>query len=139
MFVSDYMTPNPVLVKCGEPVSRLAETMSRLRIHQVPVVDESNRLIGIVSDRDVRSAIGYGERNSNLNLVAEDVMSHDVVTVTPGTELSRAVEIFSEKRFGGLPVMENGAVVGIIARHDLIRRLDDLMKDVSMPELTAPW
>ncbi|MFQ5425131.1 MAG: HPP family protein [Phycisphaerae bacterium] len=129
MLVHDYMTADPVVVNCNEPVDRISLTMRRLAIHQVPVVDESGRLVGIVSDRDIRSAIGYGERNAELNLVAEDVMVPDVVSVSPSTELIQVVQILRQRRFGGVPVTEDGEVVGIITKHDLLRRLYEILRN----------
>ena len=131
MFVAEYMTSDPVVVSTHEPVDRLAMTMRRLGIHQAPVVDEAGRLVGIVSDRDVRSAIGYGDRNRELSLKAEDVMTTDVVTVSPGTELIQAVDILRRRRFGALPVVEGDKVVGIISKHDLLRRLYEILREAS--------
>lgn len=138
MMVCDYMTTQPVTVACGEPIERVSMTMRRLGIHQVPVVDESGRLAGIVSDRDIRSAIGYGERNSELALVAEDVMTPDVVTLGPDTELVQAVQILRQRRFGGIPVTQGGKVVGIITKHDLLRRLHELLRDDGDTAASAP-
>jgi len=131
MFVAEYMTSDPVVVSTQEPVDRLSMTMRRLGIHQAPVVDEVGRLVGIVSDRDVRSAIGYGDRNRELALKAEDVMTTDVVTVSPGTELIQAVDILRRRRFGALPVVEGEKVVGIISKHDLLRRLYEILREAS--------
>jgi CBS domain-containing protein len=131
------MTANPVVVHGGEPLDRLAGTMQGLRIHHVPVVDDADHLIGIVSDRDVRSAIGRGDQNREPGLVAEDVMSHDVVCVEPAADLTEAVELMREHRFGALPVVDHQSVVGIITKHDLIGQLKETLTQAATHY--QPW
>lgn len=129
MYVGDYMTTDLTTARCNEPVREISRTMHRRGIHQVPVVDESGRLAGIVTDRDIRSAIGYGDANLELALVAEDVMTADVATLLPDEELIRAVEVLRDRRIGGLPVTQSGKVVGIITKHDLLRRLHEMLRE----------
>jgi len=127
MLVSDYMSPDPIQVRDVDRVEQVAELMRRRSIHQVPVVDEAGRLVGIVTDRDVRSATGYECRN-DLDLVAEDIMTSDVVTIAPGAALSEAVELLLRHRFRALPVVLGDRVVGMLSTSDLLRRLADLLE-----------
>lgn len=129
MYVKDYMTPDPLVVHNQEPVQKIAELIHRHRVHQVPVVDESNRLVGIVTDRDVRSAIGLGE-HKQLGLVAEDIMTSEVITITPGQDLKDALDLLCRHHFGALPVVVGDHVVGILSTRDLLRRLSELIDEL---------
>ena len=143
MHVQQCMTPDPVVVSEHEGLDRLAVTMHRLRIGRLPVVDESGRLIGIVSDGDVRAALDSARRTAGnarheRNVTARDVMTRDVVTVAPEVDLLRAVEILRQRRFGCLPVVEFGVVVGILTKHDLLRCLHEMLIDSSARQTQPP-
>ena len=138
MIVQEYMTPDPLVVVASEPISQIAELLQRMRIHQVPVVDESNRLVGIITDRDLRSAMGYdGSQCKRLGLIAEDIMTADVVTVTPGHDLKDALRILCHHRFGALPVVVGDHIVGILTSRDLMRTLLALLDAATESEKTG--
>jgi acetoin utilization protein AcuB len=127
MIVKDYMTPAPLVVSIHEHVDRISELIRRHGIKQVPVVDESNRLVGIVTDRDIRSAVAYDEENE-LELLAEDIMSTELFTVTPGEQLIEAARLLHDHNFGSLPVVIGDHIVGIITTKDLLYRLIELLE-----------
>jgi len=122
MQVSDYMTPDPFVVSCHEPVDEIVDLLRRHGIHQIPVVDEDRRIVGIITERDIRSAARQQEP-ATPHKRAVDVMTPEVVTVTPGTNLEEAVETLCRERFGALPVVVGGHLVGILSSRDLLRRL----------------
>ncbi len=122
MQVSDYMTPDPFVVSCREPVADLVDLLRRHGIHQIPVVDEDRRIVGIITERDIRTAARRRKPAASQQR-AVDVMTREVVTVTPGTSLDEAVETLCRERFGALPVVVGGHVVGILSSRDLLRRL----------------
>ncbi len=121
MLVEEVMTPDPFVVDTFEPIARIAELIRRHRIHQVPVIDESNRIVGIVTDRDIRSAAAANADTAGL--LARDVMTTDVVSIAPKQPLADAVRILCEHRFGSLPVVVGERIVGILSTRDLLRRL----------------
>lgn len=121
MLVEEVMTPDPFVVDTYEPIARIAELIRRHRIHQVPVIDEHNRIVGIVTDRDIRSAASANADTAGL--LARDVMTTDVVSVAPTQPLADAVRILCEHRFGSLPVVVGERIVGILSTRDLLRRL----------------
>ena len=125
MLVNDYMTPDPLTVFTDERVERIAELIRAHGIQQVPVVDVAHRLVGIVTDRDLRSA-GDFDKRTEAQLVAEDVMSTDLVTIIPGADLAEAAHLLYEHRFGALPVVMGEHVVGMISTRDLLRRVIEL-------------
>jgi acetoin utilization protein AcuB len=91
-------------------------------------VDEEGKLVGIITDRDVRLAMNspfvLHERWQDEALLetatAESCMTPDPITVTPDTPAYRAAEMLSAYKFGALPVVEGGALVGIISVTDFL-------------------
>lgn len=130
MLVHDYMTPDPFVVSSEEPLSGIAEALRGHGIHQVPVVDAGNRLVGIVTDRDLRGAVGL-KNPKEVCLTAGDIMTAKVVTVTPGTRLEEALDILTSAGFGALPVVVGQHVVGILSSRDLLRRFKELLEERS--------
>jgi CBS domain-containing protein len=120
MLVEDCMIPNPLVVTRSEAIDAVADLIRRHGILQVPVVDIGNRLIGIITDRDLRSA---GESGKTIHLTAEDIMTREVHSVAPGEDVAEAMKTLCHYRFGSLPVVVGERVVGLISTHDLLRRL----------------
>ncbi len=140
MFVAELMTRNPRTVVESDPVS-LARTLLREGdFHQLPVMDESNRLVGIISDRDVRSAIGF-DRKLDDELYVSEVMTANPTTIPLGATLDRALGVLCVGSFNALPVMEKNHVVGIITRRDVLeafRKVLGLDRDGSRLEIALP-
>lgn len=136
MLVRDVMTRDPVTVGPEEPIGAALELMRVGRFRHLPVV-EGDRLVGIITDRDLRLAT-----NSPLVLrekwysdfILESIkvkacMTSDPVTVTPDTPLLDAALIIQERRFGSLPVVEAGKLVGILTETDLLATLIRLLRE----------
>jgi acetoin utilization protein AcuB len=128
MQVSEWMTPAPVTVMPSAPISKVQELMLHRRIRHLPVV-EDGRLVGIITDRDVRTAqpspassLAVREMNYLLDrLTVHAVMTRPVITVAPHESLTEAVRLMLENRIGGLPVMAGARLVGILTEVDLLR------------------
>jgi CBS domain-containing protein len=126
--VRNLMTREVATLKCNDQLS-LAEDIMRLgRIRHLPVVDDEERLVGILSQRDLfRSALartlGYGERGGRKildTLAVKEVMTTDVVTTSPDTPLTEAACVMLERKIGALPVVENSKLVGLITESDFV-------------------
>jgi CBS domain-containing protein len=141
ILVKDVMTKNVIAVKKDTKVRELIEILTKNRISGIPVVDEENRVIGIVSEADLLFATKtgkirglreflkrlIGEEYSTLatplsgDLKVEDIMTSPVITASPDMDIEEASKILSEKKIKRLPVVdENGKLIGIITRHDLV-------------------
>jgi acetoin utilization protein AcuB len=126
MFAEDYMTPNPHTVAPGTALTRAADLMKSHRVRHLPVVDTGGRLVGVLSDRDVRSAIGYDARLS-AELTVSEVMTADPMTIEAKTSVDEALRVFCTNRYGSLPIMRNNELVGILTRSDLLWAFYGLM------------
>lgn len=128
MQVSEWMTPTPVTVGPSTPVSKAHELMLHRRIRHLPVV-EDGRLIGIITDRDVRTAQPSPATSLAVReilyllerLTVRALMTRPVITVAPHEPLATAVRLMLENRIGGLPVMTGERLVGILTEVDLLR------------------
>lgn len=127
MDVTQWMTKSVVTIKPHDTLRHARERLAKYRINQLPVV-VNDKLVGIVTDRDVRDAypsslrLFYGKDIDEFgdSHTVEEVMTYNVVSISPQTSLHEAAQRLRRQRFGALPVVENGQLVGIITRSDLL-------------------
>ena len=99
------------------------------RIRHLPVLDDDGRLAGIVSHRDLVfnalvRALGYGTaaRSRTLDsILVKEVMTGDVVTTTPDTDITAAAQVMVERKIGCLIVLEGQAIAGILTEADFVK------------------
>lgn len=131
MFVSRSMTRKVVTVSPDISLSEAQERMKHHNIRHLPVVANDDRLVGIVTDRDIRSAMpvslikGQDDPESLqrfARLTVADVMTPDPMTISPSHTLQDALLLIQEKRVGAFPVVDqNGKLTGILSVRDLLR------------------
>ena len=88
-------------------------------------VMENGKLVGVVSERDYTRKVALQGKNSKETKVA-DIMTRDVITVTPSTEASACMVLMSQKKIRHLPVLDGTQVVGLISIRDL---MDDIIAE----------
>jgi CBS domain-containing protein len=108
----EIMSSDVISVRPDTPVDEIARLLSEKRISGVPVVDDDNAPVGVVSELDVISRSGN---------TAADIMSSGVISVTEDTPAEDIIEILRSQRVRRVPVMQHGKLVGIISRADLVR------------------
>lgn len=124
---ADIMSGAVITISPDSSIGVAIALMREGGFRRLPVVDEG-RLVGIVTDRDLRQATNsplvLRERwYSDFLLEAIKVkscMTPDPVTITPDTPVLEAVRLLRQHKIGGLPVVEEGAVVGIITTTDIL-------------------
>jgi len=121
MIVGNRMTKEPITVDPDDLLIRASHKMQAGGFRRLPVVS-AGRLVGIVSERDLREHRGYFE-HTKIN----GVMTENPVTVTPATTLEEAAQTLVERQIGGLPVVENGRLIGIITTSDILKAFLDVM------------
>lgn len=127
--VSQRMTQHPATVKPSEPISEAIEKMQKGHFRHLPVVDEQGKLLGMLSDRDIRlirpSLAFVSHEDADLQLWSTAVRQaavFDPVTISPDAVLEQAAELMLRWEIGGLPVTnEWGVLLGIITYTDLLR------------------
>jgi len=131
MFVDKSMTKRVITIRPETSLLEAKSLMNKHRVRHLPVTDEENTLVGIVTDRDVRSATpsillddfhSARERDRLSKKTAADIMSKNPATLKPMHTIQDALLIIQEKKVGALPVVdENNKLEGILSVRDLMR------------------
>lgn len=134
--VADIMTPNPTTVARSTPLAEVMGLMKTCACRQIPVVD-GDTVIGIITDRDVRLAMNspfvLHERKQDQALLgsvtAEACMTRDPMVIEATASAERAAELMNAYKFGSLPVVHEGRLVGIVTVTDILRSYIDLLRE----------
>ncbi|MBI3107201.1 MAG: CBS domain-containing protein [Candidatus Rokubacteria bacterium] len=135
ILVADRMSRPAATIRWDAPAREAAGLMRSRKIRHLPVVDAGDRLVGIVTDRDLRQAIfdaNLRERLGEAAATAEEipvreVMTWGAITVHPRTEIREAARLMHARKLGALPVVEGHRVVGILSESDVLRTFLDLL------------
>ncbi len=137
MFVSQSMTKKLITIGKETGIHEIRKTMDENKVRHLPVVDDDGILLGMVTDRDVRSAMpkvalddsdSVDARERLSSLKAQDIMTSDLITVSPTYTLQDVLILFQQHHFGALPVVdEKGRLEGIISTRDLLRAFINVM------------
>jgi acetoin utilization protein AcuB len=127
MKIVDIMTKDPLTVTPTETIGQSDELMNTNKIRQLPVV-QGKDLIGIVTDRDVRSFLSGSllespeAREAALDTKISEIMTTEPMTVSPDDDLQEAVELMIDEKIGGIPVVDEAeGLVGIVTYVDVLR------------------
>jgi acetoin utilization protein AcuB len=115
------MTKDPVTVSPDDLLIQARLKLQKGNFRQLPVVADG-QLVGIITDRDMREHAGYLDRTE-----VKAAMSRKPLSVTAATTLEAAAQLLLKHKIGGLPVVENARVVGIITRSDVLQAFLDVM------------
>jgi CBS domain-containing protein len=135
----DVMTRDVVSVTEDTPLKDVATTMAARSISGVPVVDELNHVLGIISERDFLAGLSAKKTSSFMALLAEclesagciaitmrkqkagDIMTTPAIAVEATTPVSEIARIFTEKKINRVPVVDSdGKIVGMVSRGDIV-------------------
>ena len=137
MKVNEIMSRRIVCIEQNEPVSAAAKLLKRCNIGALPVCDASNRLRGLVTDRDIVLrcvAEGSDPRETRVS----EIMSRGILTVGPEDEVSRAARLMSEEQVRRLPVLDDGEIVGVVTLCDMARAEKcDMEASAALSEISA--
>jgi CBS domain-containing protein len=139
MLAGDIMTEQVLYVLPGAPLMEAAQVLGEYGISGLPVIDEDRKVLGIVSEKDILSQLGF---KAPVNLMAivtrllqaagslsfpaqiltvDEVMTFPAVTVLSDTPLLEIVKILTERKINRLPVTDyDGHLLGIVARSDIV-------------------
>ena len=123
------MTPKPITITLDESLQGAMELMQMKRIRHLPVVDGTGKLIGLVTDRDLRRAapsplFGGDQEKAAGQLegtTVERVMIRSPATIAPTARLQDAMKLMVEKKYGALPVVDGIKLVGILTPIDVMK------------------
>jgi acetoin utilization protein AcuB len=135
MLVRERMSKNPVTTTPDTSVTDALRLMREKKVRRLPVMDAHGKLVGIVADQDLLyatpspvSSLSVWEMNYLLaKLKVEEVMTRQVITVAEDTPVEDAARIMVDNKIGGLPVMRDGQLAGIVTETDLFKVFLELL------------
>lgn len=128
--VEQVMSTDLLTVGPEEPVSLAASLMIWKNIRHLPVEDNQNKLVGILTYRAlVRLLLPNRFSAENQSMPVNQIMVRDPITVLPDTPILQATEIMRQKQIGCLPVVRNGRLVGLLTEQDLAKISVHLLED----------
>ena len=119
MFVKEIMNHDIVCITPDVFVQEAAKTMTKYKIGGLVVVDEKEKLIGMVTERDILSKIVAKDEDPAI-LRVSDIMTKDPVTIQNDDEVDEAVELMVKNKIKKIPVLHEEKIVGIITTSDII-------------------
>lgn len=120
--VQEYMTRQPLTVQRHKTVAAARRLMGEHKIRHLPVVDEAERLVGVVSDRDLQFLETLGTLDPE-HAIIDDIMIRDPMHFSPSTPLSEVARAMADAKIGSVVIVEEGKVVGVFTTIDALRAL----------------
>jgi acetoin utilization protein AcuB len=135
MVVKERMSPRFITI---DPDASLAEArvlLDQHRIRHLPVVEDGNP-VGIITDRDIRSAAPAA---SLEQVKVGEIMTRNLIMVTPSTRVQEAAKLMVTHRIGGLPVQREGKLVGIITETDLLKAFVEIVETATLERIAPDY
>ena len=135
MLVKDRMSRPPITVRDNVGVEDALRLMHNEDVRRLPVMDKRGRMVGIVSELDLLKVSPSPATSLSVyeipyllaKVKMKDVMTADVISVTEGTPLEEAARVMADNKIGGLPVMRDDELVGIITETDLFKTFLEML------------
>ncbi|EPR42218.1 putative signal transduction protein with CBS domain containing protein [Desulfovibrio sp. X2] len=137
--VGELMTRDPVVLHDSDTLATARTTMERRRIRHLPVVGPDGRFVGLLTHRDLLSFTisqladidDTAQDEIDASIMVGTVMRQGVMAAEPGTPVREAAQIMLDNKFGCLPVVDKGKVVGILTEADFIKLTIGLMDELA--------
>lgn len=129
--VGEFMTKDLVQVTPDTTVRRCAEVMAAERVSSA-LVTEKKKILGIVTEKDLARKIVAKGLDAD-EILAKDIMTRDLVTVSSNTSLYDAMVLIDKKKIKHLPVIDKNVVVGIITAMEILRVQPSYMEILANP------
>ncbi len=135
MLVGEQMSHHPVTTGPEMPITEALQLMKDRKVRRLPVVDKRGNLIGIVSEKDLLYASPSPATSLSVyelhylisRITVADVMTREVITVSEYTPIEEAACIMADSKIGGLPVLRDDRLVGIITETDIFKAFIELL------------
>jgi acetoin utilization protein AcuB len=135
VLVCERMSTNPVTITADTPITDALRVMRQNQVRRLPVLDREGAVVGIVSEKDLlyaspspATSLSIYEMHYMLSrLLVSELMTTDVITVSPDTPVEEAARIMADHKIGGLPVIQDGKLVGIITETDVFTVLLEML------------
>lgn len=125
LLVKDYMTRRLTTLTPDMEIMQAVHTLIDKNITGAPVVDKDGRLIGILTQKDCMKVVLNAAYHSEIGGLVRDFMSTGIAFLKPDMSLVEAAQQFLEQNYHRYPVLDDGALVGLLSRRDILRALED--------------
>lgn len=123
VFVKDHMTKNPVTLAPEMTIREAVHLLIKKDISGAPVLDDHGRLVGVLTERDCMRESLQSDYHGEPGGLVKEFMSDNPQWVGPEQSILTLADLFISGRFHRYPVVDNGRLVGIISRRDVIRAI----------------
>ena len=123
VFVKDHMTKNPVTLTPEMTIREAVHLLVKKDISGAPVLDDHGRLVGVLTERDCMRVTMQADYHAEPGGLVKEFMSGNPQWVGPEQSILTLADLFIRGRFHRYPVVDNGRLVGIISRRDVIRAM----------------
>ena len=130
--VEQFMVTDLFTVRPEDVIDLAANLMQWRHVRHVPVEDNEGKLVGIVSHRDLLRLFALGSSNGKTETIVRDVMTENLVTITPETPTLDALTLMRDNNIGCLPVVKNERLVGLITAYDFLTVSSKLFEEKLM-------
>lgn len=131
MYIYEIMSKNVVKVNHEISALELSKIMLKRRISSVSIIDNDNKIIGIVTEKDLIREVCAKNILANT-LTAAKVMSSPLITISKNSSINDATKLMVEKKIKHLAIHENNDVIGIVTTYDLINVLRNKIKSMDL-------
>ena len=151
--IDEFMTPEPYTLRGTDSIDSARKVMTEKHIRHIPITDNDNHVLGLVTQRDVLAATEPGETShqDGSDIRLSDIMIRNVSSIHQTGSLRQAAMYLQSHKYGCLPVVSDDRLVGIITDTDFIAIainlleqvelseeevvMDDTMEDIALPEV----
>jgi predicted transcriptional regulator len=130
-YIHEIMSKNVVKVNYEISALEISKTMVKRRISSVVIIDNNDKIIGIVTEKDLIKEICAKNLLANT-LSAAKVMSSPLITISKNSTINDATKLMVEKKIKHLAILENNDIIGILTTYDLINLLRDKIKSIDL-------
>ncbi len=134
--VSDVMTKNVITAKENTTIEEVFEKLKDNHIHHIPIVNEQEEIVGLISYQDVvklfHPSTTYNHPQGWLktkgflqSLLAKEIMTKNIYSLNPDSQLSDAIELLLENQFHCIPIISNKKILGMLTPFDIIKRFKE--------------
>jgi len=145
MTIDEFMTTAPYTLRETDSLYQARKIMTEKHVRHIPITDESNHLLGLVTQRDILAITGYAptlpiENEADAvdkSILLSEVMISDVSTIRQTDSLREAAMYLQSHKYGCLPVVSNGCLVGIITDSDFVGMAINLLEQIELADAEA--
>lgn len=135
----DVMATEVQVARLGDSLRDCLEKLQAGSFRRMPVLDAHDRLVGIITDRDIRLATNspfvmhdrWQDEMVMAQVQADVCMTPDPITAAPETPVYELARLMRTRKIGGLPIVEAGRLVGLVTETDLLRTFEDLLRQAA--------